>query len=204
MKTDSDRPYGKYLESENLIIRALESRDVMFCWEVEHDSSQWLCNGMQAPCSLRHIERFVKEYTAEPFAAGQLRMVLMRRREPGDTEADTARFMDYENYPGYENIGIVDLFNISAINGNAQIGIYVLPPFRCKGYGTKAVSLLGTYAHDVLNMRTLLAKVAVPNKASIRMFEKSGYSRCGLLTDWLRIAGRPYDLILYQKILTEK
>lgn len=203
MKTDTDRPYGTYLESDNLIIRALESQDVMFCWEVEHDSSQWLCNGMQAPCSLRHIERFVKEYTAEPFAAGQLRMVLMRRREPDDTDESCDRFRDYENYTGYENIGLVDLFGISATNGNAQIGIYILPPFRCKGYGTKAVSLLGKYAHDVLNIRTLLAKVAAPNKASIRMFEKSGYSRCGLMTDWLRIAGLPYDLLLYQKILTE-
>lgn len=204
MKTDTDRFSDTYLESEDLIIRALESQDVMFCWEVEHDSSQWLCNGMQAPCSLRHIESFVKEYTAEPFAAGQIRMVLMRRNNPGPAEEHAIRFREYENYPGYENIGLVDLFGISAIHGNAQIGIYILPRFRGKGYGTQAVSILGKYAYDILNVRTLLAKVASPNKASIRMFEKSGYSKCGLLTDWLRIAGRPYDLLLYQKILTEK
>ena len=50
MKTDAYRAANKYLESEDLAIRALESQDVMFCWEVEHDSSQWLYNGMQAPC----------------------------------------------------------------------------------------------------------------------------------------------------------
>ena len=35
MKTDAYRAANKYLESEDLAIRALESQDVMFCWEVE-------------------------------------------------------------------------------------------------------------------------------------------------------------------------
>ncbi len=202
MKTDAYRAANKYLESEDLAIRALESQDVMFCWEVEHDSSQWLYNGMQAPCSLRQIEHFVKEYSPEPFASGQLRMVLMLRRDPSARERNTDNFLEYENYPGYENIGLVDLVGISAVNSSAQIGVYVLPPFRDKGYGSQAVSLIGKYAHDVLNIRTLLAKVASVNHASIRMFEKAGYNRCGLLSDWLRIAGRTYDLLLYQIILT--
>lgn len=169
MKTDAYRAANKYLESEDLAIRALESQDVMFCWEVEHDSSQWLYNGMQAPCSLRQIEHFVKEYSPEPFASGQLRMVLMLRRDPSARERNTDNFLEYENYPGYENIGLVDLFGISAVNSSAQIGVYVLPPFRDKGYGSQAVSLIGKYAHDVLNIRTLLAKVASVNHASIRM-----------------------------------
>ena len=33
MKTDAYRAANKYLESEDLAIRALESQDVMFCWE---------------------------------------------------------------------------------------------------------------------------------------------------------------------------
>ena len=108
-----------------------------------------------------------------------------------------------EKLSGYENIGLGGpLRDLGRKQQRTDRSLCPASLSGDKGYGSQAVSLIGKYAHDVLNIRTLLAKVASVNHASIRMFEKAGYNRCGLLSDWLRIAGRTYDLLLYQIILT--
>ena len=47
----------------------------------------------------------------------------------------------------------------------------------------------------------LWCSAAADNAASLRLFEKAGYDRCGYRRDWLLTADGPIDEVLMQKIL---
>lgn len=170
------------LRSGGLSLRAVEPEDAMAVWEMESDSTQWIRNGMMAPFSLRNIKEYALQYRADPFAEGQLRLMLT-----GDEYA--------------EPVGIADLYDISASGRTAWIGIYIRPGHRRKGLGEKALRLLEDYCRRLLNLRILAAKTAAENIASRRLFLKSGYSECGCLSDWIVSAGSSQDVFIFQKRL---
>ena len=151
-------------------------------WEMESDPTQWIQNGMMAPFSLRNLKEYALQYRADPFAEGQLRLMLVDKNVA-------------------EPVGIVDLYDISASNRTAWVGIYISPAFRGNGLGKKALQMLEDYCRRLLNLRILAAKIASENAASQRLFAKAGYTECGRLRDWLVSADRSQDILIFQKHL---
>ena len=151
-------------------------------WEMESDPTQWIQNGMMAPFSLRNLREYALQYRADPFAEGQLRLMLVDKNVA-------------------EPVGIVDLYDISAPNRTAWVGIYIRPAFRGNGLGKKALQMLEDYCRRLLNLRILAAKIASENAASQRLFAKAGYTECGRLRDWLVSADRSQDILIFQKHL---
>lgn len=154
----------------------------MAMWEMESDPTQWIQNGMMAPFSLRNLKEYALQYRADPFAEGQLRLMLVDKNVA-------------------EPVGIVDLYDISAPNRTAWVGIYIRPAFRGNGLGKKALQMLEDYCRRLLNLRILAAKIASENAASQRLFAKAGYTECGRLRDWLVSADRSQDILIFQKHL---
>lgn len=170
------------LRSEGLRLRPVEPDDAMAMWEMESDPHQWIENGMMAPFSLRNLREYALQYRADPFAEGQLRLMLVDKNVA-------------------EPVGIVDLYDISASNRTAWVGIYIRPAFRGNGLGKKALQMLEDYCRRLLNLRILAAKIASENAASQRLFAKAGYTECGRLRDWLVSADRSQDILIFQKHL---
>lgn len=170
------------LRSEGLRLRPVEPDDAMAMWEMESDPHQWIDNGMMAPFSLRNLKEYALQYRADPFAEGQLRLMLV-------------------NEGSAEPAGIVDLYDICASNRTAWVGIYIRPAFRGNGIGRKALMMLEDYCRRLLNLRILAAKIASGNVASRRLFAKDGYIECGCLKDWLVSADNSQDILLFQKSL---
>ncbi len=170
------------LRNGALRLRPVEPDDAMAMWEMESDPTQWIQNGMMAPYSLRNLKEYALQYRANPFAEGQLRLMLT-------SEEST------------EPIGIVDLYDISASNRTAWVGIYIRPAYRRNGMGEKALLMLEDYCRRLLNLRSLAAKTASENVASQRLFAKAGYAECGRLRDWLVSADRSQDILIFQKHL---
>ena len=170
------------LRSEGLRLRPVEPDDAMAMWEMESDPHQWIDNGMMAPFSLRNLKEYALQYRADPFAEGQLRLMLV-------------------NEGSAEPAGIVDLYDIRASNRTAWVGIYIRPAFRGNGIGRKALMMLEDYCRRLLNLRILAAKIASGNVASRRLFAKAGYIECGCLKDWLVSADNSQDILLFQKSL---
>lgn len=170
-----------YLSDKTLKLRAVEPSDIDFMCGVENDSAQWVQNSMQAPLSRENIANYIKNYNANPFAEGQLRLIA--------EDSDGVR------------IGIADLYELSAQNHTAFVGIYVIPSLRRRGIGTAMLESLAKYSHDVLNLRILGAKIASTNLGSLRLFKNSGFKQCGYLENWIQTGYRFFDLLIYTKIL---
>lgn len=172
----------KLLSDDFISLRAVEPEDGDDMWEVESDSRQWIENGMMAPFSRHNLRKYAEEYDADPIRAGQLRLVI-------DGTAEN-------NF-----IGLIDLYEISAISRTGYVGIYIKEPFRRKGYGSHALKLMEKYASLLLNLREVGAKVAAHNKPSRGLFENSGYILSGELPGWLLSGNTEDSLMIYTKRL---
>lgn len=170
------------LENELIRLRAVEPEDADAIWISETDSTQWLQNGMSAPLSRRIILEYALSYDADPFRDNQLRLMI-------------------EEKNCQKIIGIADLFEISPIHKNAFAGIYIMPDARSKGFAGMALGLLDKYSSGILNITNIAAKIMEGNQASIRLFEKCGYIRRGVIPSWFRVGDENKDLLLYSKIL---
>lgn len=171
----------KFLENDNIRLRAVEPADAELLWEAENDSRQWLDNGMSAPLSRQNLKNYAENYDADPIRSGQLRMIC-------------------ENKNG-KMVGIVDLYDISAIGRTAFVGIYLFEKYRRNGYAAECLSLLESYARMLLNLRILGAKISETNTNSIHLFENSGYELRGTLPDWLLAGTKSKALYIYTKTL---
>lgn len=176
----------KFLSDDNIFLRPVEPKDVDFMWRVESDSTQWIQNSMLAPLSKENLVQYALNYDADPYRAGQLRLIVSKKNDISDK---------------IEDIGIADLFNISPQNLTAKIGIYILPEFRDGGMGLRTLNLLEDYSRCLLNLRSLCAEIVDCNSASIMLFQKAGYKYIGSLADWLLTAGKTFSLQIYQKNL---
>lgn len=181
---------GPLLYGRRVRLRAVEPEDAVPMWEMESDSDQWRLNGMMAPLSLFSLRQYANTYEADPYTAGQIRLMAEDHtmiQESGDAEI----------------VGMVDLYDISAANRTAFIGIYVRPCYRKTGYAAEMVSLMERYANDMLNLRTLAVKIASLNEESIRLFSRCGYAECGILRQWIESHSQLMDLHIFQKTLIQ-
>lgn len=175
-----------FLTDEILRLRAVEPSDAELMWEFESDSSQWRDNGMMAPFSRKNLREYAEGYDPDPIRCGQLRLII----ESTETQDAAGNIL-----------GIIDLFDISATNRTAFVGIYVKPDSRCKSIASRSLALIERYASQLLNLRILAAKVSERNMASRTLFEKNGYTLSGELRNWLLSGKSEFNLILYSKKL---
>ena len=176
-----------YLKDDTLHLRAVEPGDADCMWEFENDSTQWRDNGMMAPYSHKNLKEYAENYDADPIHSGQLRLIVEKLTDEAESKA--------------EIIGIVDLYDISATNRTAFIGIYIKPERRNVGYAQRALGLIEKYSHQLLNLRILAAKISERNSESLQLFKKCGYEECGELRHWILCGKNDFSLLLYTKML---
>lgn len=146
-------------------LRALEPEDADMMFAAESDDSAWRWSDYIAPLSREMLRQYALTYDADPFRAGQLRLII-------DLNGEAA--------------GIIDLFAISPRHLRADTGIFILPAFRGKGLATQALLLLKEYSLQRLGLHQLTATVAEQNEAALSIYEKAGFEKIGKLPDWLR------------------
>ena len=98
-------------------------------------------------------------------------------------------------------VGGLTLANIR--RGVAQagsIGYWIGAPFACKGYMTAAVRALVPFCFQTLRLHRLEAACIPGNSASIRLLEKTGFTREGYARSYLCINGVWQDHLLYARI----
>jgi diamine N-acetyltransferase len=171
------------LTNGKIRLRAPEPLDADFMYEVENDTSAWRYGDTVAPLSRRILRDYAMNYDADPFASGQLRMIVT------ENETDTP-------------VGIVDLFDISRLHRRGMTGIYILPQYRAKGYALLALSALRRYAREALHLHQLTALVEPDNGVSLALFRKAGFETSATLSDWLaRPDGSFTDVCLLRAVL---
>lgn len=170
------------LHSHRLHLRALEPSDADFMYEVENDADAWRYSDTIAPLSRRILRDYALTYDADPFTAGQLRLIITEEENKAP-------------------VGIVDLYDVSQRHQRAFIGIYICKDYRGKGYADETIDLIEDYAHNSLHLHQLGAKVEENHIKAEKLFANRGYKLKGNLEDWL---STPDGNFSSMKILTKK
>lgn len=158
--------------------RALEPSDADILYDVENNESEWRHGDTLAPYSRHQLYEYALTYDPDPFRSGQIRLV-------AEDEAGNA-------------VGLLDLYEISAKNRNAFVGIYILPDFRKKGFGEFSLKELREYAFATLGLESLGARILTTNRVALRLFEKAGFKKVGVMMSWQRTAEGFEDVVIMQ------
>ncbi|MEE9349798.1 MAG: GNAT family protein [Flavobacteriaceae bacterium] len=169
------------LQTDNILLRALEPNDLDFLFQTENDTSLWQVSQTIAPFSKHILSQYLANAHQDIYEAKQLRLVIEHNSTP---------------------IGMIDLFDFDPQHKRASVGIFVLEKFQQKGFANNALELLITYAFSTLNLHQLYANIASDNKRSHHLFTKNGFVKIGLKKDWVFYNNTFKDEILYQLINT--
>lgn len=102
-------------------------------------------------------------------------------------------------------VGGITLGNIRhGVAQSAQIGYWIGEKFAGQGLMREAVQLLCDHAFDTLRLHRIEAACIPDNSRSIRVLEKAGFRREGLLRSYLRINGEWHDHYLYALIAQDR
>jgi RimJ/RimL family protein N-acetyltransferase len=97
-------------------------------------------------------------------------------------------------------VGVISLQKIDRINKNAQISYWIGKRYWNLGISTESVNLLIHYAFCVLRLHKVYANVLDTNIASIRVLEKNGLKKEGVLKHSLYKDDKFHDVVLYYKL----
>lgn len=101
-------------------------------------------------------------------------------------------------------LGGITLGNIRyGVARSGHIGYWIGERFAGQGFMSEALGLLTAYAFDRLTLHRIEAACIPSNARSIRVLEKAGFQREGLLRSYLKINGIWQDHFLYALIVDD-
>jgi RimJ/RimL family protein N-acetyltransferase len=92
-------------------------------------------------------------------------------------------------------LGSITLWSVSGRHRRAAVNYWVAAHARGRGVARRALALTATWAFDELRLARLELFVDPRNAASLRVAERCGFVREGLLRSYLEIAGTRRDAI---------
>ncbi len=156
------------LKSENLVLRAVEPRNVDMLYQWENDTNVWTLGNTTTPYSKFHLEQFILNSKNDIYADKQLRLMIELNKKDN------------------EIIGCIDLFDFDPKNLRAGLGILIDKKYRSKGYGSEAVDLVVGYCRNGLNLHQVYCNIGANNPESLKLFEKKGFEITGQKKQWIR------------------
>ena len=143
-----------------------EDCGAMYRWE--NDTSLWSLGDTTRPFSREALRGFIAGASQDIYAARQVRLIIAPR------SSGVA-------------VGCVDLFDFDPLHRRAGVGILIYEPAdRQRGYAQAALRLVSEYAFRHLDMRQLWADIPVSNTASLRLFERAGFTGTAVKKAWVR------------------
>ena len=140
-------------------MRAWETEELSFLYEIENGDTLWEVSNTQTPYSKWLLKNYLENSHQDIYEAKQLRLAIVEKSS--------------ENL-----IGLIDLYDFDPKNSRVGLGIVVKNPSeRNKGFGSESVKLLLGYAFQVLNVHQIFVNVAETNSASIKLFSNLGFQR---------------------------
>ncbi|HYQ56011.1 MAG TPA: GNAT family N-acetyltransferase [Draconibacterium sp.] len=172
----------KQLTYGNIALRPLEPADIDLLYEWENNMEIWEMSNTQTPFSKHLLAQYLVESARDIYSTKQLRLVIETK--------------------GKKPVGAIDLFDFDPYHQRAGIGILIHDnQDRKKGYAGDALQAMSNYSLQVLGLRQLYANIGADNWGSIQLFEKYGFTRCGIKKDWIKTFSGWKDELIYQKFL---
>jgi [ribosomal protein S5]-alanine N-acetyltransferase len=88
-------------------------------------------------------------------------------------------------------------FNNFTPHHRANIGFDLLPAYWNKGYTTEALRAVLDFGFNNLEINRIEAEVMQNNTASEMVLLKTGFTKEGLLRDWMLFNNRHYDMTMF-------
>ena len=155
------------LKGGQIYLRTLEPSDADIIWKWENNSDNWRVSNTLVPFSRKLIEDYVNS-AQDIYSIKQLRFIICL------LEND-------------KEIGAIDLFDFDPYHHKVGVGILIAElQDRRNGYAKEAVLLIKEYCFNHLNLHQVYCNILSKNKASIDLFEKSGFTICGTKKDWIK------------------
>jgi diamine N-acetyltransferase len=165
-------------------LRALEPGDLEFLFSIENDPVNWRVGSTLIPYSRYQLEQYILSTQHDLYAEKQLRFIidLTDGPQPGRT------------------IGVIDLYDFDPIHRRAGVGILIVPEMQKQGYASEALGLLIRYGFTILKLHMLHSSISSDNTASIRLFQKAGFSQCATKKEWRFMGDTWMDELMFQLI----
>jgi RimJ/RimL family protein N-acetyltransferase len=161
-----------YLETNRMILRPLEDRDVTAFSAYRSDPEIARYQGWGAPYTEEQAEEFIdQQKLVTPGEIGQWLQLGMELKDGGTL------------------IGDVAFVIIKDSHHQAEIGMTLSHPYQGKGYGTEAVRELVRYLFIDLNAHRVIANCDPENTSAHHLLERVGFRREGCFIDSLWYKG---------------
>ncbi|TGX83886.1 N-acetyltransferase [Palleniella muris] len=168
-------------------LRALEPEDLELLYTIENDRSLWWLGTQTAPLSRYRLKEYIATCESDIYKDEQVRFVI--ETETGDGQSPQA-------------VGLIDLFNFSARNNRAELGVAITKSAQGKGIAQEAIKAVMAYARDIAGIHQIYAIVPSSNLASEKMLLNIGFHRQTVLKDWLIHNSNYEDALLMQCFLS--
>ncbi len=157
------------------------------------DFNQWVAVRKE---SRNFLEKWEPRWTSDELTVRAWRSRLRQAKSERKNGTGIAFLVTSTN--GNELLGGITLFNIRrGVSQSAQIGYWMGVRHAGKGYMADALRLVVDFSFDRLLLHRIEAACIPGNTRSIRLLEKAGFQREGLLNSYLRINGEWQDHYLY-------
>lgn len=176
---------SKLLENKTIKLRAIEPEDLEVLYKWENDTDVWKYGSAMSPYSKYILRQYIIDAQTDIFESKQLRFMITLHQQ------DSV-------------IGMIDLYDFDGLNSRCGVGIYIDPEYRRGGFAKQALNLLQNYTFDFLNINQLYALIPENNKASLKLFLSSKFSKSGTLKQWIAYDSQYEDAIIVQKLKTKQ
>ncbi|WEX07816.1 GNAT family protein [Chelativorans sp. AA-79] len=178
---------------------ALEGKRVRLRMPEREDYEEWATLRAE---SRAFLEPWEPRWTPDELSAASFRHRLQRSRHDYDQGTGVSFFL-FEKAEG-RLAGGLSLSNIRhGVAQSANIGYWMGERYAGHGLMLEALQLVIPFAFDRLRLHRLEAACIPSNARSMRLLEKAGFQREGLLRSYLRINGVWQDHHLYALIAGE-
>ena len=174
-----------FLHNNTLHLRAPEPEDLEVLYKWENDTDIWKYSSTISPYSKYVLKQYIADAQTDIFQSKQLRFMITLNQ-------------------ANKVVGTIDLYDFDALNSRAGVGIYIDAAHRRGGFAIQALKLLQDYAFNFLNINQLYAHIPQSNNASFQLFINSGYTKTGVLQQWIAHDSRYEDAIVVQNIKTHQ
>lgn len=169
------------LKGEQVYLRTLEPTDANIILKWENNSKNWRVSNTLIPFSRKLIEDYVNS-AQDIYSIKQVRFIICL--VGNDKE-----------------IGAIDLFDFDPYHQKVGLGILIADPDdRRSGYASEAVVLIKEYCFSHLGLHQIYCNILSKNRASVNLFEKSGFTICGTKKEWVKSDDGWEDELLLQSI----
>ncbi|MFZ5979943.1 MAG: GNAT family N-acetyltransferase [Candidatus Zixiibacteriota bacterium] len=100
-------------------------------------------------------------------------------------------------------VGTINFFNLNNLNRSTEFGLLIDPDEQQKGYATEAVRILCGYLFNYRGLNKIYAQTSGFNKAAVKLLQKTGFKRDGVLRQHYFHKGEFFDGYVYSLLRFE-